>query len=594
MADQLVKAVTVKVSVDGMDNALLKIGKITASAKNLAELHPEITPQINAARVLLEARLLRAGLAAELSKSIGGGGGRGFFGGLLGVGGAGAVGGGGSLLGLLGVGPGALGTGAITAGIGGGILAAASGVGGIIPAIAAAGMGIAAFGALAIPTFTKVTTAVTAVNAATTKVALNKAWAAIPPALVPIVKGVLAIQAAWDKMAARLQPTVTKILGVGLQIAQKLLPAILPFAQSAGNAILGLLKQFDRFASSAGFKSFMASMLKLAGPAITTIGRGIGQIGAAIGGMLQRMITPEGLLILGGMFKAISLGITGIGFAFEGLGKAIFNVGPVLLRMASGFLGVVQFIGNAMFALIGTVLHGVSNIATFLHLPFNGALRDAAKNFDSYGKAFSDGLQNARTNLRRWSFDLQNAPKLFSLKANITDLQAKLAAAKHLLADKDLTRTRRAKIEANIAQLQAAVAAAQAALATLQNKTIYINTISLGSGFGAAPTKPRAAGGWTSGLTLVGERGPELIAAPAGSYVYTNQQSRQMMGGMSAAQADAMNARLDALIGLTQTLIGVTASAPAATGAGLGAALNGGARAAGYRAMYPNRSGGSR
>ena len=576
MADNLVKAVTVKISVDGMDQAKLKIGQITASAKDLEKLHPEIKVQIDAAQALLKARLLRAGIQAEMNKAItvktdagGGGGGRGFLGGLLGVGGGGAIGGGASLLGLLGIGPAAVGTGGIIAGIAAGIAAVATGVGGIIPAIAAAGLGVASFGALAIPTFTKITGAVTALKtdtaayqAATTAAARSTAlakikadWAALTPAQVSVVKGIQGVQAEFGKLAATVAPIVTKILGVGVGIAQKLLPVVLSFAKAAGPAILGLADGMSKFfnttqttasfifgrgrsmfevlhKSITPFGQFIKDMLPLVGPAITMIGNGIGSVVAAVGGMLRRMITPEGLLILGGIFKTIALGVTGIGFAFQGLGKAIFNVGPVLLRMASGFLGVVQFIGNAMFALIGTVLHGVSNVATFLHLPFSGALRDAAKNFDSYGKAFSNGLQNARTNLRRWSFDLQNAPKVFTLKADITNLTAKLAEAKADLRDKHLTAVQKAILKADISNLLVQIAHARAALASINGTTAttYINTVSQYSSTGHKPGG-HAAGGYASGLTLVGERGPELIAAPAGSYVYTNQQTRQMLAG---------------------------------------------------------------
>jgi phage-related protein len=50
------------------------------------------------------------------------------------------------------------------------------------------------------------------------------------------------------------------------------------------------------------------------------------------------------------------------------------------------------------------------------------------------------------------------------------------------------------------------------------------------SGAGKSPPH-KALGGVASGLTLVGERGPELVSLPNGSYVHTNEQSQQMMGG---------------------------------------------------------------
>ena len=40
----------------------------------------------------------------------------------------------------------------------------------------------------------------------------------------------------------------------------------------------------------------------------------------------------------------------------------------------------------------------------------------------------------------------------------------------------------------------------------------------------------RAMGGPANGLTLVGERGPEIVKLPPGSFVHSNDRSRQMMG----------------------------------------------------------------
>lgn len=51
----------------------------------------------------------------------------------------------------------------------------------------------------------------------------------------------------------------------------------------------------------------------------------------------------------------------------------------------------------------------------------------------------------------------------------------------------------------------------------------------------------RAAGGPASGLTLVGERGPELVSLPGGSRVYSNQDSRNMMSGGSGVMTVNLN-----------------------------------------------------
>lgn len=64
-------------------------------------------------------------------------------------------------------------------------------------------------------------------------------------------------------------------------------------------------------------------------------------------------------------------------------------------------------------------------------------------------------------------------------------------------------------------------------------KVVPINLL-LRSAFGNQPytTAPqRASGGPASGLTWVGEEGPELVNLPTGSHVYSNPQSMAMAGG---------------------------------------------------------------
>lgn len=61
-------------------------------------------------------------------------------------------------------------------------------------------------------------------------------------------------------------------------------------------------------------------------------------------------------------------------------------------------------------------------------------------------------------------------------------------------------------------------------------KTIYA-TVGTPGPTGGGVIHARATGGAASGMTLVGERGPELVNLPGGSRVYSNQDSRNMMSG---------------------------------------------------------------
>ncbi len=72
------------------------------------------------------------------------------------------------------------------------------------------------------------------------------------------------------------------------------------------------------------------------------------------------------------------------------------------------------------------------------------------------------------------------------------------------------------------------------------DNTVYVDYVVRGGGGnsqfvipkpGEAKNQEKATGGYGSGLTLVGERGPELVNLPYGSYVNTNSDSKNMMSG---------------------------------------------------------------
>jgi hypothetical protein len=95
----------------------------------------------------------------------------------------------------------------------------------------------------------------------------------------------------------------------------------------------------------------------------------------------------------------------------------------------------------------------------------------------------------------------------------------------------------------------------------------------IGSGHGYAYGTGSALPGWA----WVGERGPELVNFAGGERVYPAG------GGSGPSRAEEL---LDEIAGRLAELTAVAAAAPAVTGAGLGAALAGGARTATYRALY--------
>lgn len=74
------------------------------------------------------------------------------------------------------------------------------------------------------------------------------------------------------------------------------------------------------------------------------------------------------------------------------------------------------------------------------------------------------------------------------------------------------------------------------ALAGLQDKTVYVSVVQLGHTIGY-----QHGGIVRSPLAMVGEAGPELVALPRGSRVFSNPESRRMMAGHGGGVGQTIN-----------------------------------------------------
>jgi len=150
-------------------------------------------------------------------------------------------------------------------------------------------------------------------------------------------------------------------------------------------------------------------------------------------------------------------------------------------------------------------------------------------------------LWNAGISPKMYGAQQMAAQLTVNVKGNITDLQTKLAEAKKLLTDPNLTKTQTAQLKADISQLEAQIAKARAELDALNGKTAYTYVItSAVSAGGHGPGHPlthaaggviggAASGGARNNLTMVGEYGPELVSLPTGSYVHSNPDTQRML-----------------------------------------------------------------
>lgn len=412
-------------------------------------------------------------------------------------------------------------------------------VGSILPMLTAAGMGLLSFAALAYPTFKKVIAAISG-----TKGAMKD----LSPAQKQIVEGAKSIMAAWSSMAKQFAPMLTPIMNTLLQIGKKLLPDILPFADRAATAIGGLLKQFDGFASSQGFKSFMSTMLKWSGPAITAIGQGIGNVAGALGQFMKELASPQGLIALKGLFAVIAGSIRGLGVAIQGAMRLTQGLGSAFLQIAKTSVEAAKIAGDAWLTTTAGTLRLMS------HIPGLGFLKGWATAVDNWKTHFDSSMTGAINTVNSWKQTWQNAPKVVALQANISNLQSRVATAKSLLNDPNLTKTRRANITANISQAMSQIAAIRVALNALNgaNANVYVTTIPVGGGtyIRNSPTNSNGAapypGASTGGPRPSSVRGP-LIKNPGhmtASHMSAPRSSPSLGGGATVVNV-TVNGALD-------------------------------------------------
>lgn len=154
-----------------------------------------------------------------------------------------------------------------------------------------------------------------------------------------------------------------------------------------------------------------------------------------------------------------------------------------------------------------------------------------------------------------------------TLKADITDLQSKLKTAKSKLNDKDLTKERKAKLNAEIKKLEAAIKTAQGKINGLKGKTVPVEVRFQALGYtlalGQATKKQKFAAG---GAVYGGERGKDSVPAllMPDEHVWTTEETAAV-GGHGAmkrlrqaalagklqgfAKGGSPNSSLDSLLG---------------------------------------------
>ncbi|MEQ7126669.1 hypothetical protein ABN034_19320 [Actinopolymorpha sp. B11F2] len=156
-------------------------------------------------------------------------------------------------------------------------------------------------------------------------------------------------------------------------------------------------------------------------------------------------------------------------------------------------------------------------------------IKKARDQFTQFADDVLENLGKASSKVDDWNDDVDKMKKIIALKVNKKDLDEKLKNARMQLNDKDLTKERRAKLNADIAKLLARKRAAQRAIDSLRGKTVTINVDTRYRNFGSPGSFQHGTLNAPRGLALVGERGPELVAFRGGESVFTATQTESML-----------------------------------------------------------------
>jgi hypothetical protein len=279
-------------------------------------------------------------------------------------------------------------------------------------------------------------------------------------------------------------------------------------------------------------------------------------VAAAFEGVSRAVLIGAGFILQGLKY------ITGafldlVGIMLNGAAKAFGwmpGLGDKLKAAAAGFDSIKTGADKAFDGAIKKVKEWDNNVKGMTtRVVIQGKIDDLTKKLDQAKKELESVPKGKRAELTAKIDDwnrkllqakvaLQNTPakKQAVLTSNITDWTNKLKTATGQL--KSVPASKRSALLANIADLQSKVNAAKSLLASLRNKTVTITSYYKKVNAGEAPPYQHyahggivggaAGGGPRSGLSWVGENGPELVSLSAGSTVHTAGDSQRMAAGM--------------------------------------------------------------
>ncbi|EIJ79108.1 bacteriophage-related protein [Bacillus methanolicus PB1] len=254
-------------------------------------------------------------------------------------------------------------------------------------AFGAAGIGVAGFGAVAVPTLKEVFEANENILKAEEKLAkadsakekakameeLKAATAGLSDAQKEALKSYQEFTSFWDEFAGRFQEPVLNLFTSGLQSLKTLLELSEPAIQGAAKAFDSLMKSLNQSLGTTEVKAFFDYVGKDAGPTIENFGKMAGNM--LLGVMnIMRAFSPlsnemqGGLLELTERFAEWSASLSGSA-AFQAFVDYVRANGPPILSIIGNIAVIILELSKA-FAPFGSVVLDTINVITGLIAQF--------------------------------------------------------------------------------------------------------------------------------------------------------------------------------------------------------------------------------
>lgn len=238
---------------------------------------------------------------------------------------------------------------------------AAAGLGGFTSALTAAGVGLAGFAAVALPTFRDVAAAATKTGAAQ-----KRALADLGPGAAGAVQAFKRFTETWQDFRQSFQPQIFTLMQAGMDGVRRVLPALRPMISGVADALTGLARDAGRALQGSFWQGFFRWLGREAGPAVTAFARTLGNLVHGFAGMMMAF-TPlahsieAGMVRLTARFAAWGQNL-GAGAGFQRFLAGVYRDGPVVGRA----LGSLAQAAAAIAAAFGRAGPAVLQMVTVL------------------------------------------------------------------------------------------------------------------------------------------------------------------------------------------------------------------------------------